>query len=252
MTGLEAGHGITAWRQIADTLRDEIGRTYGPGERLPTEAALAQRFGVNRHTVRRALVALAEAGLVRSTRGSGTFVEEPRLAYPIGTRTRFSEIVSAGGRVPDGRFLGAEVMAASPEVAEALALEAGASVLSIRAVRHANGAPISCSESWLPLPRFAGFEGLLGEGATLSSAFAHFGVGDYRRASTRVSARTALTPEADLLELAPGRIVLVIDSVNVDREGVPVQATAARFSADRVEIVMEAEADLTAPRPARR
>lgn len=239
MTGLEAGHGITAWRQIADALRDEIDRAYAPGERLPTEAVLAQRFGVNRHTVRRALAALAESGLVRSTRGSGTFVEEPRLAYPIGSRTRFSEIVSAGGRVPDGRFLGAETVPASPEVAQALALEPGVDVLAIRAVRHANGAPISCAESWLPLPRFAGFETLLAEGATLSAAFAHFGAGDYRRASTRVSARAALAHEAELLELAPGRIVLVIDSVNVDAAGLPVQATRASFAADRVELMFE-------------
>lgn len=242
MTGLEAGRGITAWRQIADALREEIARSYGPGEKLPTEAVLAQRFAVNRHTVRRALLALAEAGLVRSSRGSGSFVEEPRLAYPIGARTRFSEIVSALGRVPDGRLLGANEVAASAEIAALLAVAAGSPVLSLRGVRHADGVPISCSESWLPLPRFEGFDTVLRDGETLSAAFEHYGVGDYRRASTRVSARIALPGEAELLELAPGRIVLVVDAVNVDREGVPVQATAAQFSADRVEIVMEAEA----------
>ena len=241
MTGLEAGGGVTAWRQIADALREEIGRTYAPGARLPTESALATRFGVNRHTVRRALLALAEAGLVRASRGSGTFVEEQRLPYAIGARTRFSEIVSAHGRVPDGRLLGSGEVPASAHVARALGVEEGAAVLSLRSVRHADGVPISCSESWLPLPRFSGFDGLIGAGSSLSGAFERFGAGDYRRARTRVTARSALPSEAELLELAPGRIVLVVDSINVDRDGVPVQTTAAQFSADRVEFVMEAE-----------
>jgi hypothetical protein len=52
--------------------------------------------------VRRALATLAERGLVRAERGSGTYVETGRLAYPLRSRTRFSEIVGAGGREPRG------------------------------------------------------------------------------------------------------------------------------------------------------
>ncbi len=44
--------------------------------------------------MRRALATLAERGLVRAERGSGTYVEAPRLAYPLRSRTRFSEIVA--------------------------------------------------------------------------------------------------------------------------------------------------------------
>ena len=63
------------WRQIHDTLMDEIeAGTYPAGARLPTEAALARRFQVNRHTVRRAIAVLREAGLVHPRRGAGVFV----------------------------------------------------------------------------------------------------------------------------------------------------------------------------------
>ncbi len=66
------------WQVIAETLRAELadGR-YAPGEKLPTEAQLAGRFGVNRHTVRRALSELGTEGLVWSRRGAGVFVSVP-------------------------------------------------------------------------------------------------------------------------------------------------------------------------------
>ena len=60
------------WKSIAATIGDEIAKGhYGPGDKLPTEAALSARFGVNRHTVRHALSDMAERGLVRARRGAG-------------------------------------------------------------------------------------------------------------------------------------------------------------------------------------
>jgi GntR family transcriptional regulator, phosphonate transport system regulatory protein len=63
------------WARIAAVLREEIldGRI-AAGERLPNEQALADRFGVNRHTLRQAMQALAHEGHVHVVHGSGTFV----------------------------------------------------------------------------------------------------------------------------------------------------------------------------------
>ena len=104
---LSRGEGLAAWRQIADGLEADMaaGRLL-PGDRLPAEAELARRFGVNRHTVRRALAVLASRGLVRATQGRGTFVEAKPLAYPIGPRTRFSEAVARTGREAWGDLIG--------------------------------------------------------------------------------------------------------------------------------------------------
>src|SRR6516164_3089932 len=88
--------GIALWRRVADQLERAIADGSYPVEtRLPGEIEIAQRLGVNRHTVRRALAALADRGFVRAERGSGTYVETRRLRYPISSRTRFSEIVGA-------------------------------------------------------------------------------------------------------------------------------------------------------------
>src|SRR3974377_1151748 len=102
----EPSPGVTLWRRIADELeQDIVGGGYASGERLPGEVEIAHRCGVNRHTVRRALSDVGERGLVRAERGSGTYVDTARLAYPISARTRFSEIVGRAGHGPGGRLL---------------------------------------------------------------------------------------------------------------------------------------------------
>ena len=89
------------WSTIAEALKAEIASgSYAPGAKLPTEAELAHRFGVNRHTVRHALAALAEDGLVQPRRGAGVFVTSVPTDYPMGPRVRFDQNVLASGRTP--------------------------------------------------------------------------------------------------------------------------------------------------------
>jgi len=239
MPGLIRGDGLTAWRQIADALTAEIATgLYAAGQQLPSETALAARFAVNRHTVRRALAALAEGGLVRASQGRGTFVEEAPLAYPIGPRTRFSEIVAGAGREAWGDLLAAAAVPAGAEQAEALVLAPDAPVLELLTVHRADDTPLSTALTWLPLPRFSGFAEAYAARGSITRAFAACGVDDYTRLSTRIRARPADAQEAERLDIAPGRVVMVVSSVNIDPAGVPIQANRTLFAADRVELVI--------------
>ncbi|MBZ9936177.1 phosphonate metabolism transcriptional regulator PhnF [Mesorhizobium sp. BR1-1-16] len=234
------GAGISAWRQIADEIEADIaaGR-FAAGTQLPTEAQLATRFAVNRHTVRRGLAELAARGLVRATQGRGTFVEARPLPYPIGPRTRFSEIVSRAGREAGGRLLGSQVVAADPRTAAALGIVAGEAVIRLDTLRSADGSPISLGSGFFPLPRFERFGDAYLAYGSITGALASRGVADYRRFETRISARPAGAEEATHLDLAPGRLLLAVDSINVDSDGTPIQFTRALFAADRTEIVVE-------------
>jgi GntR family phosphonate transport system transcriptional regulator len=240
MTAIERGDGVSAWRQIADQLEADIGRgAIAPGEQLPTEAALAVRFGVNRHTVRRALAALAAKGLVSATAGRGTFVEGKPIPYLIGSRTRFSEIVSRAGREAGGTLLGQAETTADRDVAKALAISEGAPVMRLDTLRSANGVPISMGTGYFPLPRFRRIGEAYRKTRSVTGALKACGVADYRRAETRISARPATSDEVRHLNLSPGRLVLTVNSVNVDGDGVPIQFTRALFAADRAELVIE-------------
>ncbi|MEP9353920.1 phosphonate metabolism transcriptional regulator PhnF [Xanthobacter sp. KR7-65] len=235
------GSGVTLWRQIAEKLEaDILAGALRAGARLPVEAELAERFGVNRHTLRRALSHLAEQGLIEATAGRGTFVKEPPLRYPIGPRTRFSEIVSAGGREPFGRFLASSVEPACREVARELGLAEGTPMLRIESIHEADGVPISFAVAWFEEARCRDLDLIYAATGSLTRALATIGIEDFRRRETRVTARPANIREVELLSLAPGRAVLVLERLDVDAGGRPLQWGRASFAADRVQLVFGA------------
>jgi len=98
--------GIALWRHIVGKLKGDIASGgLKPGTQLPTEAALSVQFGVNRHTLRRALEELSRGGLVRVEHGRGAFVPEDVMEYAVEPRTRFSEWVRRHNKEPSGRVL---------------------------------------------------------------------------------------------------------------------------------------------------
>jgi len=236
----DIGSGVALWRQVADGIERGIAEgRYAAGERLPGETEIAELYRVNRHTVRRALAALAERGLVRAERGSGTYVEAPRLAYPLRSRTRFSEIVGAGGREPRGQFIEASEEPATRELARQLGLKTSAPLIRIESVRLADRAPICVSTTWLSAEQFPDAGRVFANVRSMTRLLEHFGVRDYRRGWTRITAAIAEATDAARLDLALGRPVLVVDSTDVDADGKALVTKHSRFAAERVEFVVE-------------
>ena len=136
--------GIAVWRQIQQILEREIREhVFKPGDRLPTEAELAARFQVNRHTVRQALSRLQERGLLRTDQGRGTFVQEAVIDYQVSRKTRFSENLSRQNRTSGRTVLNIGDMPATTEVARALRLRRGAAVAYELAAGESDGRRIS-------------------------------------------------------------------------------------------------------------
>jgi GntR family transcriptional regulator, phosphonate transport system regulatory protein len=240
MTMQVVASGVALWRHVADGIERGIadGR-FAAGDRLPAEMEIAETYRVNRHTVRRALATLAERGLVRAERGSGTYVEAPRLAYPLRSRTRFSEIVGAGGREPRGQLIGASDEIATRELARQLGLKTGAPLIRIEALRFADRTPICISTTWLSGERFPGAGHVFAGARSMTKLLAHYGIRDYRRASTRITGAIVDATDASRLNLVLGRPILVVDSTDVDTDGKPLVTKRSRFAAERVEFLVE-------------
>jgi len=230
------------WQQIRDTLGTEIADGQYPiGTRLPSEAALATRFSVNRHTVRRALADMAEAGLVHARRGAGVFVTGDAIAYRLGRRTRFTQNLAEIGRIGSRTILRLETLPAGAAEAAALGLAPGAMVHVLEDVGAADGVPIAYARSVLPAAALPGFAAAMRRTGSITAALAAAGIADYRRRATRLRADRASGEMARHLRLPEGAPLLRTDSLNETPDGRAIEHGRAWFASDRVQLVVQGE-----------
>lgn len=227
------------WTAIAQELRADIAAgLYQPGDRLPTEAALAGRFGVNRHTVRHAVAALAEDALVHSRRGAGVFVTTAPTDYPIGRRVRFHQNLLAAGRTPAKEVLMLATRTASSAEREALNLPEAARVHVYEGLSLADAQPIALFRSVFPADRFPDLLSDLARTRSVTEALACAGIEDFTRASTRLNAKLATATQALHLRIPEGAPILRSIGINVDPAGTPIELGRTWFSGDKVTLTL--------------
>lgn len=227
------------WTRIATELAEAIGRgVYAPGQRLPSEHALAEQYGVNRHTIRRSLASLCTQGLVRITQGSGTYVEDFAVDLALGKRTRHHQNLAQAGLRGGLQVLQARTVRASAPQAKALQVPVRSPLLWLRVLGEAEQQPLQVSERLFPLPRFADLETVVRATGSITAGFAAHGVNDYTRRESRITAQMPDAEVAACLKQALSRPVLQVESVNVDANGVPIEFATAWFAGDRVKLTV--------------
>lgn len=230
------------WARIAHEIADAIRHgIYTPGERLPSEHSLAMQYGVNRHTIRRSLSTLGQLGLVRSTQGSGTYVEDFAVDLVLGKRTRHRQSLSQAGLKGGMQVLQANTERADAGVAQALKLRTGAQVLHLVVLGEGGGHPLHVSDRYFPLPRFDGLQAHIEETGSITAAFTRLGVADYTRQESRISARLPSAEVAAMLHQPANRPTLQVTSVNVDTHGIPLEYARTWFAGDRVTLTVDHE-----------
>jgi GntR family transcriptional regulator len=152
------------YRRIAQELRQEIQSGMpGPGERLPTELELRERYDASRNTVRDAIKLLTTLGLVETRPGTGTFVIEkiepfvttlsadPETGLGGGEGDAAYSEVTERGRKPTWSTPRVEVHMASGNVAARLRVDAGTQVVSRHQERFIDGTPWSLQTTYYPM-----------------------------------------------------------------------------------------------------
>lgn len=234
--------GLTLWRQIGNTLSEEIERgDLQPDQRLPSSEALAARFGVNRHTVLKAINHLQSEGKVRIERGRGAFAVVNKLDYDIGSHQLFEQNLAAHNMVPSRTVLAVVECHAPGPVADALKLAKGNQVLLVTTVGEADGMILNYGNHYLASSRLPGisrlFKALEGrERQTFSflSLFEQCGVNELRRKDVTIRSRPPSNEEARYLNIPPIEHVLTTLAVSVGPEDVPLTYAEMAFASSRV------------------
>ncbi len=227
------------WKSIAITLIDDIAQgRYETGTKLPAEAQLAERFGVNRHTVRRALADMAEQGLVHARRGAGVFVAAKPTDYPVGKRIRFHQNIRRAGRVPSKKVLRLEILAADAREADALDLNPGDPVVVYEGLSYADDHPVALARTVFPAERLPGILNALEAHESITAALNACGVEDYTRRETRITAKLATATQALHLRTSEGAPILRTTGISDDANGTPIEFGRTWFAGDRVTLTV--------------
>ena len=236
---------VSLWRSISDAVRHDIERgALKGGERIPTDIELAQRFGCNKHTARRAISHLEQEGLVRVEWGRGTFVVERTSEQHSDPQGHILHSLLDQHRNLPHENLRAETTPATAAVARALRITVGSPCLHVALLRESGDIPLSIGINFFPLkrlPRLADSieqvlakERLTSVGSVLKLA----GVHAHRCTRIRIGARLPTAEEAVQLRVARQQPLLEIESVDVDDRDRPVLYSKTCFRADRLQFVI--------------
>src|SRR5258708_5624958 len=236
--------GVSLWRQIGETLADEIEQgVLTADERLPPAAELAERFSVNRHTVLRAISHLQSEGLVRIERGRGAYAVVNPLQFRLGERHWFEQNLLESNLAPSRTVVSVRTVTASAEVASALKLSRGSKVVFVTLLGAADDFPINLGYNYFPQDRLPGIEAAfraIGERPTpnfsFSKVFRKVGVKDFRRKRLRIRSRLPTRDEAHRLTMPPNESVLITHVLQVDSDDVPVCYAETCYCSSRVEL----------------
>ena len=132
---------------------------FKPGEKLPGEVELCEKYNVSRVTVRKAILNLARAGKVYRRAGDGTYVSEKPYVNTTGQTRSFSEDMIQNGKKPGSVLLNFKISKAKKNefIAEKLRLKENESFYEIERLRTGDGIPIAISYSYIPFKMMPDF-----------------------------------------------------------------------------------------------
>jgi len=228
------------YQQLYEILLGKIQRReWQPGDMIPPESELIEKYQVSRNTVRQVLEKLVNDGLIYRQRGRGSFVSHPTLEQSMTRIVSFTEDMHQRGFTPGTQVLSADLLLADGEIATRLDIPVGEQLICLRRLRMADGEPMSIEESYLILKYCP---------QVLEHDYAHqplrevlesnYGI---RIASAKQVIQAIQAPPelARLLNISPGNALLLITRVSFSQGNLPVEYLRIHYRADRYSLYNE-------------
>jgi GntR family transcriptional regulator len=236
---LDQTNQLPLYQQLQRALRQAItSKALTAEAALPPERDMAEEFSISRITVRKALDALVEEGLLTRRQGSGTFVAGQRVEKNFSKLTSFTEDMAARGRKAHSIWLSRAESAVTPDEALSLGLAPGSTVYRFHRIRYADEAPMALEYSTVPSFCLPSLEAV---GDSLYTALDQAGSRPVR-ALQRLRAVLFTADQAQLLGVNERDAGLRIERRGFLENGRLVEITTSYYRGDAYDFVAELNA----------
>jgi GntR family transcriptional regulator len=235
---LDRRSGIPLYHQIQQRLLEQIqSGELEPGKPLPSIQQIAGLMGVSQMTVRQAVRALIELGVIYSRQGKGTFISGIKLERDFRQVLSFTEETLARGATPSSRVLLFRIQQPGPEAKEALGLGDDEKVFLLRRVRYADSVPMAIESSCLPVRLCPGLIETFDPATSLYDELAaQYGI-QLMVTDEVVEVGKANAEDAHLLEIAQQSPVFLFTRVSYLENGTPAEHVMSIYRGDRYKVV---------------
>ncbi|MEU9154847.1 GntR family transcriptional regulator [Streptomyces sp. NPDC048417] len=202
-----------------------------PGALLGNEIDLAEGLGLSRPTVRHGIKTLVEKGLLVRRRGVGTQVAHSKVKRRLELSSLYDDLEKAG-REPSTRVVCNDVVPASAEVAAALGIRKGDSVVRLERVRYAEGVPVALLRNHLPTDLLLDLDTELLEATGLYRLLRAAGIGLHSAQQT-IGAHAATAEAGECLGEPAGATLLTMRRTAYNADGEAVEYGTHLYHAER-------------------
>ncbi|WP_229054659.1 GntR family transcriptional regulator [Aeromicrobium sp. Leaf350] len=226
------------YKLIADDLRERIASgELAPGDDVPTEAELAQRWSTSRGPIRNALAALRQEGLIETTRGRPARVRERKAHQAVDVSIPFTRWARDIGAEPGARTQEVSLRRTDAEKATLLEVPEGTPVVDVLRLRLLDGRPTMVERlTYLePVGRLLFDVDLDTVSITEYLAERGHGSADVHH---EIDAVAADEIDADLLEVPVGSPILRLRRISRDADGRTFEASDDRYLSDIVRFTV--------------
>lgn len=224
---------------LSKKLKQEIRESLKPGDMLPTQNELAERFKVSKTIIRDTLEILETTGTIQRVQGKGAVVLQQQIDYPIHKYTRFTETLEKSGRQAETVVLRKIGIPAGEEVSRQLKISVGEPVIMLESLGKMDGAPFSIGRQYFPFEKVYDVMRKYNGGSLHQFIAERYGI-KLRRVVSLITARRPDEKDCMHLELLPQTPLLQVKSVNVDEATeVPIEYVDTRFKSTAIQLSLD-------------
>lgn len=238
------------WSRAKQRIREQVeAGELLPGHRLASERELCEQLGISRVTLRKALIALVEEGILAPSHGRGWFIASsteigraPEDGVSGGrgsnewphTLESFTETAGRMKLTPSSKILTSAVTEVSIDVAEMLAVAPGSRVFRLERVRFLDGVPVAVDLTIIPEGLAPNLENHDFTSSSLFAALAEEGLNP-TRADVAIGAESADDVTSDVLNVLPSSPLLMMTQVAMEQER-PLFYSRIRYAGERYRL----------------